>query len=241
MTRSDLKQMAKNALSGHWLICVSGVLVSAVITGGVAFFGFFYLPLILFLLVTAAVGGVMLFGVTKLFQQRMRGETVKISTVFSGFFQLSTAFIATFCTFVLQTAWSAIGFIPGILCCAASTRYEPALLLAILGVLMCFAGAYVGVFKALQYSQTLYLLLDHPELEAFEAIKQSKAIMAGRKVELLRLHLTFIPWYLTALITAGISLFFVLPYVFLTLSGYHDRLAAAQDDQNPVLSPAERH
>lgn len=237
MTRRDLKLKAKDALSGHWIVCVFGLLVPATITCAVSYFGFSYLPLAFFMLLVLVVWGVMRFGVTNLFQQRMRGKKVKFSAAFSGLPNFVTAVLAALCIFVFQTAWSAIGFIPGVLFCAASTQQEPALLIAVLGVAMCAAGAYLGIFKALQYSQTIYLLLDHPDLGVLEAIKQSKSIMAGRKVELLDLHLSFVPWYLTVTFTAGLSLLFILPYVFLTLAGYHDMLTA-QDDNEPVFSAA---
>lgn len=235
MTRRDLKRKAKDALSGHWLVCVFGLLVPAVIAGAVSYFGFSYLPLAFLTLLVLIVGGVLNFGVTNLFQQRMRGKEVKFVTAFSGFSRFFTASFAALSTFLLQTVWSAIGFVPGVLFCAAATQQEPALLIAAVGVLMCAAGAYLGVFKALQYSQTVYLLLDDPNLSVLDAIKQSKEIMAGRKVELLVLHLTFIPWYLTVTFTAGFSLLFILPYVFLTLAGYHDMLMA-QEANEPVFS-----
>ena len=126
------------------------------------------------------------------------------------------------------------GVVPGVLFLAASTEQEPAALIAALGVVFIGAGVYLWVFKALQYSQVFYLLLEEPELSVVAAVKKSRAIMAGRKRELLFLHITFIPWYLTVTFTAGFSLVFILPYVLLTLAGYHDMLME-KDDHAPVF------
>ena len=46
---------------------------------------------------------------------------------------------------------------------------------------------------------TPYILCEHPEMTAREAIKESKALMKGNKWRLLCLELSFFGWYILAL------------------------------------------
>ncbi|WP_049671969.1 DUF975 family protein [Bacillus sp. FJAT-27916] len=65
-----------------------------------------------------------------------------------------------------------------------------------------------GIVKGLSYSMTMFVLRDHPEMTASEAIKESQRLMYGKKFDLFKLILSFIgyvilPW---VLIGAGIVL-----------------------------------
>ena len=53
---------------------------------------------------------------------------------------------------------------------------------------------FPGIIAAYRYRMTPYLLLDDPDLPVLEAIRQSKALMRGRKWELFVLDLSFLPW-----------------------------------------------
>lgn len=234
MTRSDLKLNAKAALRGHWLVCVLGFAIPAALLAAVGWFGFAVLPPFFYALAVMVVGGVTTYGRCDLFQRRMRGEEVKLDALLSGVRNMGRAVLCGIVVGAYQLCWAAIGVVPGVLFLAASTEQEPAALIAALGVVFIGAGVYLWVFKALQYSQVFYLLLEEPELSVVAAVKKSRAIMAGRKRELLFLHITFIPWYLTVTFTAGFSLVFILPYVLLTLAGYHDMLME-KDDHAPVF------
>ena len=51
-----------------------------------------------------------------------------------------------------------------------------------------------GIIKSLSYSQTFFLLRDHPEFSITEAITESKQIMKGYKWKYFLLNLSFIGW-----------------------------------------------
>lgn len=55
--------------------------------------------------------------------------------------------------------------------------------------------AIPGLVKSFAYSMTPYILAEHPEMTANEAISESQFIMTGHKWELFCLHLSFIGWY----------------------------------------------
>ena len=70
-----------------------------------------------------------------------------------------------------------------------------------------------GIVKSLSYAMTPFILNDHPEMTASEAIKASQKLMDGHKMDLFILGLTFIGWEILACLTMGIGFLFLNPYI----------------------------
>lgn len=69
-----------------------------------------------------------------------------------------------------------------------------------------------GVIAELSYAMTPFLMAEHPEMTASEAIAASKDLMDGHKWELFVLRLTFIGWYIVAALTMNIGNLVLNPY-----------------------------
>jgi len=61
-----------------------------------------------------------------------------------------------------------------------------------------------GIIKGYAYSMTSYILADHPEMEGYQAIKESEKMMSGHKWQLFCLEFSFIGWILLSCLTFGI-------------------------------------
>lgn len=70
-----------------------------------------------------------------------------------------------------------------------------------------------GIIKQLSYAMTNYILVDHPELSANQAINRSKDMMYGHKFDLFYPYLTFAGWFLLSMLTLGIGILWFYPYV----------------------------
>ncbi len=81
-----------------------------------------------------------------------------------------------------------------------------------------------GIVKSYSYAMTLFIMKDHPELAYDEAIEASMAMMKGHKMKLFRLDLSFIGWIFLGIITAGIGLLFVAPYMAVARAAFYDEL-----------------
>ena len=57
------------------------------------------------------------------------------------------------------------------------------LLIAIFTFLWSLLFVVPGIIKAISYSQAFYILADHPEMTASEALNESKRIMDGHKMD----------------------------------------------------------
>jgi len=81
-----------------------------------------------------------------------------------------------------------------------------------------------GIIKAFSYSMTAFIITENPTIDPMEAIAKSQEMMRGHKFELFMLHLSFIGWYLLGIITFGLALFFVIPYVQTTVANFYVEL-----------------
>ncbi len=77
------------------------------------------------------------------------------------------------------------------------------------------------IYIALSLSQIFYIANDFPSLSAIDSIKFNLKIMKGNRLQLLKLHIHFIPWYLLSILTLGIALLWILPYLYSTLTLFY--------------------
>ena len=70
-----------------------------------------------------------------------------------------------------------------------------------------------GIVAHYRYAMAHFILCDEPDIPAREAIRQSKEIMEGHKMELFRLDMSFIGWILLSIATFGLGFIFLRPYM----------------------------
>ena len=81
-----------------------------------------------------------------------------------------------------------------------------------------------GIVKSLSYSMSYYVLAENPSMTAREALNVSKRITEGHKMDLFVLSLSFIPWLLLSVVTCGIALIYVMPYMYLTITNFYHEI-----------------
>ena len=69
-----------------------------------------------------------------------------------------------------------------------------------------------GIIAGYSYAMTGYILAEHPELTASEAIERSKEMMSGNRFRLFCLQLSFIGWSILCALTLGIGNLWLRPY-----------------------------
>ena len=83
-----------------------------------------------------------------------------------------------------------------------------------------------GIIKWFSYAMTPFILEENPELGAQEAIHRSRMMMRGHKFDLFWLYLSFIGWFLLSILTAGIGLLWLTPYVDTSLAAFYEEVKA---------------
>ena len=78
-----------------------------------------------------------------------------------------------------------------------------------------------GIIKGLAYSLTPFIVKDNPQLSPNQAINLSMKMMKGHKFDLFYLYLSFIGWILLAILTLGIGLLWVIPYMQTSMAAFY--------------------
>ena len=93
-----------------------------------------------------------------------------------------------------------------------------------------------GIVASYSYSMTSYILAEHPDLTAGEAIQRSKDLMYGNRWRLFCLHFSFIGWSILCIFTLGIGDLWLTPYSqAATAAFYRDLTAQPFSTGDPVL------
>ncbi|MBR5476044.1 MAG: DUF975 family protein [Bacteroidaceae bacterium] len=88
-----------------------------------------------------------------------------------------------------------------------------------------------GIIKAIEYSQVPFILRDNPELSDNVAIEKSMAMMQGHRWQYFKLQFSFIGWWLLVLVTFGVAILWVQPYVWAACANFYESLKADSDKQ----------
>ena len=93
-----------------------------------------------------------------------------------------------------------------------------------------------GIIKGFAYSLVPYILVDKPELSANEAINLSMKMMKGHKFDFFWLCLSFIGWILLAILTFGIGLFWLMPYMYTAYAAFYQDVKAEYEAKTNTVN-----
>ena len=98
-----------------------------------------------------------------------------------------------------------------------------------------------GIIAAFAYSQTIYIMLDNPQISPLEAIGASKQLMRGHKFDYFTLQLSFLGWAYLSIFTFGLLGIWLNPYMQVTMANYYNALTGWQPRQaeEPMFSQPE--
>ena len=87
-----------------------------------------------------------------------------------------------------------------------------------------------GIVKSFAYSMAPYILADNPNLTARQALRESKKITQGHKLDLFVLQLSFLGWHLLGAVTFGIAYIWIIPYINATTVNFYNSI------KSPIVS-----
>lgn len=79
-----------------------------------------------------------------------------------------------------------------------------------------------GIVASYRYRQAYYILIENPDISVLEALRRSKAMMRGHKLELFFLDLSFIGWYILCVMTVNILFIWKMPYFEVTYANFYN-------------------
>jgi len=213
----EYRQKALDSLQGHWGLAVGVTLFTDAVslllqnTSGNL--------LIVTDTLSWIVGFLLTVGSSWIYLSFVRGGDAAFSNLFDGF----RSFVPVMLTGFVQAVCMLLAVLPG-----------TAVLYAVYGILpygqqldTAFLDKHIGGFLlitlllillpslyiGLKMSMTSFILKDHPELRGWPAVKASWRMMKGRTWRLFVLELSFFGWIMLAVITFGIGMLWLLPYM----------------------------
>lgn len=207
MNASDYRRIARENLSGRWLIsalvCFVASLLGGLSSGGsvdissedldalgsvldkfpwlAQLLNGFLIYSLIAAIVAFIIGGVIELGLKSYFLKQHDGQHHEFRDLFSQFSNWGGAFCLRLLTGIYITLWTMLFIIP-------------------------------GVIKTYSYAMAPFIMTEHPELGANECITRSRQMMDGHKFELFCLELSFIGWAFACIFTLGIGYPFLNAY-----------------------------
>jgi len=100
------------------------------------------------------------------------------------------------------------------------------MILVILGLILFIIP---GIIIMMGLAQVMFILFDEPKLKIIDAFKKSWTMMQGYKMDYFILNLSFLGWGILALLTFGIGLIWLIPYMLITYYLYYKKIKSANE------------
>ncbi len=116
------------------------------------------------------------------------------------------------------------------------------LLMLGIGMLLSIAFAIFSVIVNYRYALCTYILAEYPELSAIDVLKNSASLMRGNKFRMFCLQLSFIGWILLSILTCGIGMVFLSPYLYAADAAFYHEVSGRQTAKTvefPSLNPED--
>ncbi len=163
--------------------------------------------------VIALVGVILFAGRVYIALCMARGRKYSFRDMFYGFRNHPDKYVFAALLLIVICLLPAVPFILAIMVWLTVGTNIGTILLVIAASLLMLAGEIV---VAMQYALVFYLLVDIPQVKVLESFRISKQKMKGNKGRLFYIGLSFIGWSMLGLLSFGIGLLWIEPYMMQT-------------------------
>lgn len=188
-------------------------------------------------LVLFIIGGPITLGYVKYNLSLVDREQVDIKDLFSQFHRFGDGFLLQFLRNLYIVLWMLVfivpGFVIGIILAAvvrSTGASEDLLFVALLcTVIGLIPGLIVATVKEYSYTMAPYILYEHPEMSANQAITESKKLMKDNKWRFFCLGISFIGWAFLSIFTCGIGSLWLRPYQEAAYAAFYRELVGTNN------------
>ena len=233
---SELKAQARGQLLGHYgtviwammlaqilQLLVTDVVTSLIDTSSTLGTVFYYAVTIL----TAILLGLFSVGQAYLFLKLACGQMISVSDIFYGFRkQVDKSLIVLTVITILTNLCTApyTYFLNKLMTVnissSLSIQYDWHFEYFLPFCIACTAGSIALIIVNLLFSQVFYLLLDFPDYSAKDLMLYAIRLMKGNMGRLFYIEVSFIPLFLLGILSFGIGLLWITPYLNATLANF---------------------
>ncbi len=236
-TSAELKRLSREQLNGHWGIAIGVNLLMQVIASTLLMPFYFlfilsggrmvqYITYMIAAFIVAAVSIVIQCGILRIYFGFARGEEISIGMMFSEFSRRPFRYILGY---LLLMVIEMFCIMPGTICFSVGLVGET-ILAILIGVVLYLVGMVIMLVVALRYSQTFIIMLEHSEINVMEAFRMSAELMEGNMGRFFYIELSFIGWALLGLLSCGIGMLWVTPYMMQVSVNFYRSLTGELDE-----------
>lgn len=218
-TSAELKRRARENLKGKWGLMM-GANVLMVIIIYAAEFPFYIMSvfnqnigtMITYMAATLLISlasVVLTAGVIKMNLNLARKQEISLGIMFSQFVNRPDRYILGG---LLLLAIAMVCLLPGYICIFVGA-FTKQIFIIVLSFLLLIAGLVGYIILVLQYSLVNMLFLDNPQMRVIAAFKESARVMRGNKGRMFYISLSFLGWTFLAMLSCGIGMLWVTPYM----------------------------
>lgn len=239
MTSSEIRQKAREALTGKWgkaaLITLCYGLVEYLIGFVIGLFENNAFGLILSI-ANVVISVPLAYGILYEFIKLKRGEDFKVFDFFNlGFSNFKRSWQVAFSTIVklivpiiiIIVAFIVLFVGIGVSIFEYNTTSSISSLsgISIIAFIVIFVAEIWAIVKGLYYVLSNFIAIDNPEMSGKDAVAESERLMQNNRAKYFLLNLSFIGWAILSVFTLYIGLFWLIPYIQVAQIVFYELLA----------------
>lgn len=218
---AELKSSAKEHMLGHYGTAVGALLIVTCIVGPVMGITNLLVDLstltgtILYYAISFFItlfAGLFTSGTTYLYLEIICGRPASAGDIFRGFSLCPDKAI------LIQGWITLISYLVDIPLIIVSYKVINASESEVMRLMLPYAlstifSGVISMLLSLLYAQSFYLLHDFPQYSARELLARSRKLMKGHKGRLFYIYVSFLPLIMVAILSCGIGLIWLIPYM----------------------------
>lgn len=167
--------------------------------------------------ITTLLSAVFATGENKMYYNLAHKEAFQMRDLFWAFKGSADRCILIKLSILLKTLLYGVPVLLSFLIC----RISPSKIFYILFGITILLWVIFALLIQIQYSQSLFLILEEPELSAKELLDKSKQIMQGQEKRYFFLVVSFFGMAILNVITFGLAIFWIHPYMTATKTNFY--------------------
>lgn len=235
---SEIKKQAKSNLQGKWstvvVISLIYIAISYAITYASNFIPFIGIGL---LIITIPLQYGLIYSFIKIYRNEKYTYSDLFTSTFNNFTKIWKVIgnqllklIVPIILLIVSTC-ILVGSITFIYIASNNTSDSNTIYMTLAGIFLIIG--YIGYIasiiylyvKDLLYVLSYYVMYDNPNLTAKQIVEESERVMKGQRGKYFSLGLSFFGWILLVIITFGIGIIFLMPYIQISIAiFYEDRI-----------------
>lgn len=224
---AELKASAKEHMFGRYGSAVGAYLLVTFLTGfvtlsvsslsGNTVSVFATLIHYTLLFAVSVLTGLLSSGTAYFYLKIVTGHRATVNDIFAGFRMYSDKALMIQAWITLITY---IGSLPEYIVLYRLSGRPDTSGLTLYGLCMLLSGV-VSLILELFYAPAFFLMHDFPQYSATELLAMSRKLMSGNKMRLFYIYLSYIPLLLLGILSCGIALLWIIPYMNATLAEFY--------------------